>query len=203
MCNPQRHKHPQCTSLKCRQQSHEKTINEQSKKEKNLPKLIHPLEQNVEIRYMPKGIYYFNILPWIDDLHILILEPRCTLESANLINERATWIKHCLLFLILFLHKRLEIKIHTISLLFKTTICPSIYILDTNPQKCTVLKILCASHLSKWTAVIQRLSMQLNHSAHFTLHWLSSVDTNIHALVKVTTLCLLIRSCSRSHYMGI
>lgn len=45
------------------------------KKKKYSTKLIYPLQQNVKIRHMPKGIYYFNISPWLDDVCILMLEP--------------------------------------------------------------------------------------------------------------------------------
>lgn len=42
----------------------------------------HPLEQNVEIRYMPKGIYYFNISSWLVVVGMLIfraiLQMHCT-----------------------------------------------------------------------------------------------------------------------------
>lgn len=69
-------------------------------KKKHSTKLIYPLEQNVSIRYMPKGIYYFNVPLWLDDVRILILEPCCTLKSANLIGKSPPLIKHCLLFVV-------------------------------------------------------------------------------------------------------
>lgn len=101
MCHPQRHKHPQSTSVKCRQCSPETAINEQMEGEKkHSTKLIYPLEQNVGIRYMPKGIYYFNVPLWLDDVRILILKPCCTLKSANLIGKSPPLIKHCLLFVV-------------------------------------------------------------------------------------------------------
>lgn len=70
------------------------------KKNTHSTKLIYPLEQNVEIRHMPKGIYYFNIPPWADDVCILMFEPCCILKRENLIGTSPQLIKHCLLFLV-------------------------------------------------------------------------------------------------------
>lgn len=80
-CRPQRHKHPQST----RQRSQETAINEQmERKKQQSTKLIYPLENNFEFRYMlPKGIYYFNTPPWFDDVHISLLEPRCIPKSEG------------------------------------------------------------------------------------------------------------------------
>lgn len=84
-------------SLKCRQYSQETAINEQMEKKKKHPtKLIYPLQQNVEIRHMPKGIYYFNIAQWLDDVRILMLS--CILLSENAIDTSPALIKHSLLF---------------------------------------------------------------------------------------------------------
>lgn len=58
-----------------------------SRWEKKSTKLIYPLEQNVEIRHMPKAIYYFNIPPWLDDVRILMLKPCCNLTAANLTQD--------------------------------------------------------------------------------------------------------------------
>lgn len=54
---------------------------------------IHPLEENVEIRYMPKGIYCFTIPPLLDNVCILILEPCHLLKSVNVTGKWAVLIK--------------------------------------------------------------------------------------------------------------
>lgn len=55
---------------------------------------------------MPKGIYYFDIPPWLDDARILMLEPCCILKSPPL-------IKHFLLFLVKFAHQKKGIETFT------------------------------------------------------------------------------------------
>lgn len=91
----------------------------EKKKKKRSTKLIYPFEQNVEIRYMPKGIYYFNIPPRLDDVRILILESCCTLKSVNLIGNRPPLIKHCLLFFgFICSSKEGGGSVHTNALLF-------------------------------------------------------------------------------------
>ena len=105
---------PQPTNLKCRRRSHETAINEQEFS----TKLIYPLVQNVEIRHMPKAIYYFNIPPRLDDVCILILEPPAAFwRVGHFDRHNPTLIKCCLLPLVSFAHqgKAIETFPQTIS----------------------------------------------------------------------------------------
>lgn len=62
--------------------SRDRVINEQIQGEKN--KCTHPLGENAEIEYMPKGIYYYNIHSQFDDVWILIYESCHTLRGVNM-----------------------------------------------------------------------------------------------------------------------